>query len=181
MNQKGLREDVKVVINSLLVPHAKGLTLDRLMKEYKEYEMKPFPFRWVIKFCKVHNFFYNVGVIFSSRQLGYNSPQAFLSSIPDVVKCTTLASGHLLFQGIFKFKSFSCIHWSLDFCHLQLHQTRMCLTFRNLSKARKIHKIIALKSSISSFGNSLCSTDITFLLQFSVLIDVLDQEIFQWN
>ena len=44
---KGLKEEVKMVINSLLVPFSRGLHLDRLMKEYADYEMKPLPFRFV--------------------------------------------------------------------------------------------------------------------------------------
>ncbi|KAI9564647.1 hypothetical protein GHT06_008388 [Daphnia sinensis] len=75
---KGLKEEVKIVVNSLLIPHSKGLPLDKFLKEYADVEMKPFP----------------------HRQLGFNTPAEFLFSVPDVVKCTTLRSGHILLQAV---------------------------------------------------------------------------------
>lgn len=75
---KGLREEVKIVVNSLLVPHSRGLTLEKFLKEYADVEMKQFP----------------------HRQLGFNTPADFLFSVPDVVKCTTLRSGHILLQAV---------------------------------------------------------------------------------
>ncbi|XP_046643908.1 uncharacterized protein LOC124329028 [Daphnia pulicaria] len=74
----GLKEEVKVVVNSLLVPHSRGLTLDKLLNEYANVEMKDFPY----------------------KQLGHNNPADFLASIPDVVKFTRLPSGHVLLQAI---------------------------------------------------------------------------------
>lgn len=43
----GLKEEVKVVVNSLLVPHSRGLTLDKLLNEYASVEMKDFPYKLV--------------------------------------------------------------------------------------------------------------------------------------
>ena len=40
-----LKEEVKLLLHSLLVPNVKGLTIDRLLKEYSEIESKPIPFR----------------------------------------------------------------------------------------------------------------------------------------
>ncbi|XP_057371402.1 tudor domain-containing protein 7A-like isoform X2 [Daphnia carinata] len=75
---KGLKEEVKIVVNSLLIPHSRGLTLDQFLKEYHDVEAKPFP----------------------HRQLGFNTPADFLRSVPKVVKCTTLRSGHILLQAV---------------------------------------------------------------------------------
>ena len=37
--------------------------------------------------------------IYLSRAMGYDSPQDFLSSIPDAVHCIELRSGHYLLHG----------------------------------------------------------------------------------
>lgn len=93
---KGLREEVKIVVNSLLVPHSRGLTLEKFLKEYADVEMKQFPHR----LDKISNIFANsIIILFFYRQLGFNTPADFLFSVPDVVKCTTLRSGHILLQG----------------------------------------------------------------------------------
>jgi len=46
MSKKSLKDDVKMTLNSLLVPHMRGLTLDRLLKEYYDVENKQLPFRF---------------------------------------------------------------------------------------------------------------------------------------
>jgi hypothetical protein len=42
---KGLKEEVKLILNSLLVPHSRGLLLDKLLNEYVNVEMKQLPFK----------------------------------------------------------------------------------------------------------------------------------------
>ena len=50
MSKKSLKDDVKMTLNSLLVPHMRGLTLDRLLKEYYDVENKQLPFRFVFSY-----------------------------------------------------------------------------------------------------------------------------------
>jgi hypothetical protein len=51
MSKKSLKDDVKMTVNALLVPHVRGLTLDRLLKEYYDVENKQLPFRLITFAC----------------------------------------------------------------------------------------------------------------------------------
>ena len=41
---------VKWILNSLLIPHSAGLTVDRLLLEYLKVEGQALPYRWVRKY-----------------------------------------------------------------------------------------------------------------------------------
>ena len=44
---KGLKDQVKLTLNSLLIPYAGGLSVDRLLTEYFNIEGHALPYRWV--------------------------------------------------------------------------------------------------------------------------------------
>jgi len=75
---QAMKDEIKLVINSILTAHPKGLTVDRLLKEYTRIECSHVPY----------------------RAMGYNSPQHMLSEMPDVVKFIRLSSGHSVVQAI---------------------------------------------------------------------------------
>ena len=61
--EKSLRDETKQIINCLLVPHKRGLTLHKLINAWKAQLDSPLPF----------------------RQMGYSSELELLSSMPDSV------------------------------------------------------------------------------------------------
>ena len=73
-----MKDEIKSVVNSILLPHPKGLTVEKLIENYARVECRPLPF----------------------RAMGYKSPQHMLSEMSDAIRYIQLPSGHSVVQAI---------------------------------------------------------------------------------